>query len=235
MLEIPNVTLCCAFTLAHELHLMAVNDCLEYIKFGDVKIFSDPEIYPNTIKIGPFTDGTAFGEFVLNDIPYKIKTSHVLFIQWDSWVIDPDMWNDKFLQYDYIGAPWWYKDNLNVGNNGFCLRSVALMRYLAENRDRFPIGQSEDQMLCREQQKHLPQFKWAPEKLASEFSFERSRPSLESRHFGFHGMFNWPFVLPPDKLAERMTLVCKSPYIKKTGMLNELDNIFGAHWLKLRS
>ena len=169
MLEIPDVTLVCVFTICHDLHLMAINDCLERVKFGDVKIFSDRTIYPETDIIGPFDNESQFADFAQNRLPFEIKTSHALFIQWDSWVIDPQMWRSEYLDYDYIGAPWWYSDGRNVGNSGFCLRSTSLMRFLAQNRDKFPIGTPEDHILCREYQKNLPQFKWAPVKVAQDF------------------------------------------------------------------
>jgi hypothetical protein len=227
MLEIPDLTLCCAFTLSHELHLMAIEDCLSRVKFGDVKIFSD-RIGPDITNI----EGEDFSNFVYNVIPSKIKTSHILFIQWDSWVINPYMWKNEFLDYDYIGAPWGYTDGLNVGNSGFCIRSKALLDYLVAHRQQFPIGEPEDGLLCRYQRLSLPQFKWASTETAQDFSFERTKPSIESLHFGFHGIFNWPFVLRPDELSKRMKIARKDPYIQKSGMLRRIDQISEIHWLK---
>ena len=233
MLSLPDVTLCCVYTVAHELHQMAIEECLKRVKFGDVKLFSDQKFYSATTLIKPFADGKAAGEFISNYVPSQVKTSHALFIQWDSWVIDTDMWYDEFLHYDYIGAPWWYKDNFNVGNSGFCLRSTALMRYLAENRGRFPIGTREDHTLCREQQTYLPQFKWAPEPVAARFAFERSRPAIDSRHFGFHGIFNWPFVLNPHDLSARMKVARNDNYITGTDQLPHIYEVAKRNWSKL--
>src|ERR1700722_12124880 len=60
------------------------------------------------------------------------KTSHCLTIQYDGFVLDSDMWRAEFLDYDYIGAPWPHR-GYAVGNGGFSLRSVEMMRYLIEN------------------------------------------------------------------------------------------------------
>jgi hypothetical protein len=52
--------------------------------------------------------------------------------------------------------------------------------------------------------RRLPQFKWADEALAHEFSFERTRAGLGARSFGFHGMFNWPLVLTDAQIEARI-------------------------------
>jgi hypothetical protein len=213
---------------------MAVDDCLKHAKFGDVKLFTDKDLGRETVPV-KFKNVDEAARFTTYKMPYYIKTSHILFVQYDSWIIDPGMWRDEFLRYDYVGAPWWYNDNMNVGNSGFNLRSVALLKFIAEHEQEFPLKMPEDQVLCRGYRTKLPQFKWAPESVAIDFSFERSRPSIESRHFGFHGMFNWPFVLSPDKMAERMNIARRDPHVQKSGALDELDIIGRSLWVKTLS
>lgn len=232
MLNLKDVTLVAVNTVCHELTDLAIKDCLKHANFGDVKVFSDKP-RPDSIQISPFASLKEAGDFTVNKLPEYIRTSHVLFIHWDSWIIDPEMWTDDFLKYDYIGAPWWYNDEYNVGNSGFCIRSKRLLDFMANNAD-FPISMPEDHTLCRTYRRKLPQFTWAPEHLAIRFSFERSRPDIASRHFGFHGLFNWPFVLPPKELAVRMELARESPYVMNTGMLNEINELFEFKWQRLR-
>lgn len=43
-----------------------------------------------------------------------IETPHVLVVQYDGFILNPDAWTDEFLEYDYVGAPWWYEDEWNV-------------------------------------------------------------------------------------------------------------------------
>jgi hypothetical protein len=148
-----------------------------------------------------------------------IKTDFFITLEWDGWVIDPDMWSDEFLQYDFVGAPWWYEeDELNVGN-GLALRSVQLMRYLADHRNVLPVDTAEDATLCRVYRPVLERhgFKWPTEQVASRFAFECSRPSPDSRHFMFHGPFNFPAVLAGARLKERMRLIEANEYILATG------------------
>ena len=127
------------------------------------------------------------------------------------------MWSDEFLKYDYIGAPWWYKDGKNVGNGGFSLVSTPLKRYIFDRRWEYPCDTAvDDDLLCRTYRPRLEDagFRWAPEPLAHDFAFECCRPSPDSRHFGFHAMFNWPYVLPHDRLLDRVGVALKSPYIR---------------------
>lgn len=133
------------------------------------------------------------------------RASHILFMQYDGWVINGDRWNPDWLQYDYIGAPWpWMPDSQNVGNGGFSLRSVRLMRHLAENPDNYPVPRNhpEDAVLCQYYRPSLELlgFRCAPLNVAEKFSVERG-PWREGT-FGFHGIFNIPNVLGPLELAD---------------------------------
>lgn len=235
MLELPNVTLVAVNTVCHQLSDMAVAECISKVNFGDIKVFTNRNGILGSIEIPSFANLQEAGEFTVYELPKFIKTSHALFIHWDSWIIDTAMWSDSFLKYDYIGAPWWYTDGYNVGNSGFCLRSKALLDFMANNRDTFPLQMPEDFCLCRQYRKMLPQFTWAPESVASNFSFERTRQSIDSKHFGFHGMFNWPFVLPPDRLAERMAIARNDPYVQKSKDIKELDGLGDSRWFKVGS
>ena len=133
MLDLPDLTLVAIYTVAHELTEMAVAECTRHVRFGDVKLFTDRPLRSqrDAIQIEPFGDLMQAGTFTTYEVPHYIRTSHVLFIHWDSWIIDPSMWRPQFLECDYIGAPWWYRDGLNVGNSGFCIRSKALIDFLA--------------------------------------------------------------------------------------------------------
>ena len=88
---------------------------------------------------------------MLYDLYKHIDTEFCLVVQHDGKVNNPNLWNPKFLEYDYIGSPWvsfkttfwpWqdckyfdYKwnqiptdnDELRVGNGGFSLRSKKLI------------------------------------------------------------------------------------------------------------
>jgi hypothetical protein len=152
------------------------------------------------------------------EVPLHLRTSHSLSIQWDSWVVDPAMWRDEYLNYDFIGAPWWYKDGMNVGNGGFSLRSTKFARFVRKHRAQFPcITDVDDDLYCRKYRPSLQEagFVWAPEPLAQEFSFECVRPDLTARHFGFHATFNFDYGCEgsEDRLLERAQIMARSNYI----------------------
>lgn len=224
-LQLPDVTLVMVETREHELGLMAIEDCLSKIDFGDVLVLTDrplefsplthlckPRIYP----VPDWPEKVGWSRSWWFDVPPLLQTSHTLNIQWDSWVWDAGMWLDEYLKYDYIGAPWWYKDGKNVGNGGFSLVSTPLKRYIRDRRNKFPCDTPvDDDLLCRKYRPALEEagFKWAPEKLAHSFAFECNRPSANSKHFGFHALFNWDEVLEEGRFLERVKIAAKSPYI----------------------
>lgn len=238
-LRLPTVTLALAETLSHDLARLAVLDCLGHADFGDVVIYSDDFNKlsipgARNIKVDNWPSKQACQEFVYGGLSQEIRTPHVLFIEWDSGIIDPEMWKSEFLEYDYIGSPWGYKNEHNVGNGGFSLRSKALLNYLDGHKHKVPINSPfADDLVCRKYRDvlELEGFCWASEPLAHDFAFERCRPSPKSRHFGFHGMFNWPIVFPPDELKMRMELASKSPYVRRCSMWQETMNL--VPWLEV--
>lgn len=225
-LRLPDVTLVMIDTQCHELARLAMEDSLRDIEFGDAVIFSDEPIEvggTRWVKVPKWPNIAECSHFMWYQLPDHIETKWAINIQWDSWIVDVSCWTDEFLRYDYVGAPWWYDDNLNVGN-GCALRSRSLMRFLQANRERFPLSISqEDHLIGRVYRPALEDggFKWPSETLASRFSLECTRPSNDSRHFMFHDSFNFPSVLEGERLAERVRLMRANPAIARK--VAELD------------
>jgi predicted O-methyltransferase YrrM len=219
-LHLPDVTLVMIDTQCHELARLAMEDSLHEVEFGDAIIFSDEPIEvagTRWIKVPKWPNIAECSHFMWYELPDYIDTKWAINIQWDSWVVNADCWTDEFLQFDYVGAPWWYDDNLNVGN-GCALRSRSLMQFLRANRERFPLSLSqEDHLISRVYRTALEEggFKWPTEALASRFSLECTRPSSDSRHFMFHDSFNFPAVLEGERLAERLRLMRANPAIAR--------------------
>ena len=187
-LSLPSVSLVAVSNEGHEaVTKSAIQFCTDVAEFHEVLHFVQSQV----------VDQKSYSDFLWYGMPCIVKSSHILIVQWDSWIIDPEMWSDEFLKYDYIGAPWNYTDGFNVGNGGFSLRSLKLMRHLMFNREKYPCGDLEDDLICRKYREQLEErgFLWAPDDVALSFSFERIRPDLTQRHFGFHGVFNFPLVL----------------------------------------
>jgi hypothetical protein len=141
-------------TVVHELATFAVNKTLQTKAFDAVYIFSDKKLeitHPHYwIEISPKLDRQACSHFLLKNLGDYIETDHVLIIQPDGMATKAQYWDDEFLNYDYIGAPYninekhtndgivnhfgltQYKDvnKWVVGNGGFCLRSKKLLNAL---------------------------------------------------------------------------------------------------------
>lgn len=203
MLHLPDVTLVCATSCCHELTALAVRECVRRVEFADVLLWSDRSLPGVETRHAKLTSVKDWDWFIWFEAWQHVKTSHFLVVQWDSWVTNPDMWTPDFLLCDYIGAPWWYRDGLNVGNSGFCLRSVQMARFVAKHHRDFTFGMPADVQLCRQLRPALERhgFAWADERLALRFSFECTAPAPA---FGFHAFRNWPFVLEQDELEQRL-------------------------------
>jgi hypothetical protein len=228
MLQLPDVTLVMIETMEHELARIAVNDCVRQVNFGQVLICTDkPELFQpldcrarfHVVENWPNKIG--WSRFSWFGLPPLMETTHALTIQWDSWVVDPTAWQDKFLDYDIIGAPWDWHPTRKVGNLGFGLRSTKLMKFVRDNRDVFPCTTDvDDDLLCRVYREKLETcgFIWAPLSVARGFAFECSQPEPGQKYLGFHAAFNFHHVLDHDRLLHRARLMHESPYIRKSYM-----------------
>lgn len=226
MLKLPNVTLVMVDGTCPELAKLALEDTLKLIEPAHVLVAGPSDLGMRGVQYlepVPWSNIQGYCEFIWYALPYYIQTRHMLTVQWDGWVIDADMWDDRYLQYDYVGAPWWFDDR-NVGN-GLGIRSKRLMMFLARNRTSYPVYGKEDELISRTYRPRLELegFKWPDEQLASKFSFECTRPSVSSRHFMFHDSFNFPAVLSGDRLDERVRLMRANPYIRRGQKLKELE------------
>ncbi len=207
-LSLPGVTVVAIDNVCHDLLREAIKDTLREITPAEVIVWTDRYAFPKC-TVREFTGKTLddVGRVLWYEVPEVVKTEHFLVIQWDGWVLDARVWENSWQEYDYIGAPWWYTDGSpNVGNGGFSLRATEFCRFVAERKQMFPMRHPEDDTLCRRYRRSLDLLNavFAPQEVAERFSFERivRRPT-----FGFHGIFNWPLVLSPDRIQARMEMV----------------------------
>lgn len=185
----------------------AIEKALESKIINNVITFSNESICKGEklIKISPIKSISEYNNLVLDGIPREVNTSHYLVIQWDGFPINADLWSKDFLEYDYIGAPW-YSDGKDstVGNGGFSLRSSCLNSAILNNSNYFRNYKTpEDELICKTNRKLLENYgvKFANANIADSFSFESG---VFRRHFGFHGVFNLPYVIEEDFLCENV-------------------------------
>jgi tetratricopeptide (TPR) repeat protein len=208
LLELPGVTLCCIDTANHALALRALLRSRAAVRFARTLLLTaalpDDLAVPEgiaVIPIAPITSRDQYSQLVLKALLPHIATPHVLLVQWDGYVVNPEAWDPAFLACDYIGAVWqWHADGMRVGNGGFSLRSRRLLDALQDPR--IVLAGAEDETICRAFRPLLERdhgIRFAEEQVADRFAFEAAYPV--GRPFGFHGLFNFCRVVPPDELA----------------------------------
>jgi hypothetical protein len=214
MLNLSSVTLLCIETRDPTLALYAIQKCLEKANFGNIVLITDLAKLskePNQVKeivcvqAPPIKTTKDYSDLLLMGLRQYVSGTHVLIIQWDSFILHPELWTNDFLQYDYIGAVWPHHPNTPVGNGGFSLRSVKLLEVLEGPRvsKRHP----EDFCICIDNKAMLESdfgIRFAPTKVAEQFAVERTEwhPA-----FGFHGFFNFGKVLGPEELSNFIDLL----------------------------
>ena len=214
MIKLPQIALISINCVDPNEAAKAMVYSMRGIEFGQAILFtsepvvsSDPRI---TVKKIKKLNWHEYNDACLS-IGRAFRSDYALFIQDDGFVINPDNWDPKFLEYDYIGAPWpsdpqWADQQVaraeihrvfpynRVGNGGFSLRSRKFM----ELSDHFhSCGlYGEDCYLCTIHYDYMIKhgIKFAPFELALKFSYENQLPEMEypnklnpALHFGFHG------------------------------------------------
>jgi ADP-heptose:LPS heptosyltransferase len=192
MKNIEELTIVCIDCYNYGKAISALQKCKEKVNAGRVLFLTDIEIYVDgveTIIIDSIKSKEEYSYFCIKELNKYINTTHCLVVQWDGYILNGDLWNEEFLDYDYIGAPWLYSDGRNVGNGGFSLRSKTLLEIL-EKDDFISALHPEDDAICRTYRPYLEEtygIKFAPQDLAESFSYELREPNQKT--FGFHGGF----------------------------------------------
>lgn len=226
MLKLPQVTLIGFDSVHPESTLKAMLFSMRQVQFAQAVLVGDSKNpwvsdkakeYGIELVHGQTTDRADHEYSVLENIGRLFETSHCLFTEWDGAVANPSAWNPKFLDFDFIGAPWVYGSQENlfgepnpkhaapvagpencVGNGGFSIRSKKFCVEVAKHVDRSNTHQiCSDAWMCRTLRPALEKKKirFASEELAERFSCENR---IYSGQFGFHGastirLNNWNF------------------------------------------
>lgn len=220
---LPQITLCSIDTRHPHLALQALSQSMRAIKFGDIVFITTSNIIstyntplPPGIRIAiidTINNIEEYSLFVLTKLSEYIRTPYALVIQWDGYVINPEVWSDEFCNYDYIGAPWLQKDGSKlVGNGGFSLRSQRLLKVFTH--ENLQLHHPEDDCIAKTNRKLLEnhfKIRFAPPAIADMFAFEFT--TAKAKTFGFHGFNNFPDVMSDEELYSFITtmpeqLVC---------------------------
>lgn len=229
MIDLPQVTLISVDTTSElDNTLKALYTSMSGINFGEVKLITtkdnlkkyNSELESEGIVIEEsvisITNYNEYNYYVVYKLGEHINTSHCLLVQPDGFVLFPEKWDDAWLDYDYIGAPWAlvedayidpFGNHHRVGNGGFSLRSKKFLDvpnkvevpWETNNSDFYwmpegVVNYHEDGNVCvHNRHIFLEQgCKYAPVEVAVRFSQETRVPECEGiTPFGFH------YRLPP--------------------------------------
>jgi len=197
MIQMKNITLLEVNCVDPELGVKSLLYSSKDIEFGSIKIFSHykPDNLVDKIEFIqiPKLTHDGFSQFCIEELTKYVNTDYALSINDDGFIINPHLWRDKFLEYDYIGAPWapgspWCSRN-RVGNGGFVLKSKKFMDLSANI---IYSGGHDDVIVTNTYYDYFTSngCKYAPIELAMKFALESEIPECEydlNNCFGFHG------------------------------------------------
>lgn len=191
-IDLPQVTLIALTNKDFDGHRKAIDKSCEGINFGAVKLIWDEKCISIAI----------WNEKIIKDLYKYVDTSHALLIHNDGYVIHPELWNDKWLKYDWCSSPWpfptdYYSYRDELGNivrvgNSVSLRSRKLMKLGATRPVEFRHGNNnEDGHYCCWNRKWLESqgCKFMPFEESLDFGMEHELPEHKGRDtFLFHSL-----------------------------------------------
>ena len=207
MIDLKDISLVAVATQDVEETVQAIEYSIKNMSFGKVQLFAHYNPKPNSkdyefIKIEPFSNVGEWGKFVVFELYKFITTKHIMLIHADGFIVNPESWDDEFLKYDYIGAPWPlptdgfsfrdYYGNIIRQGNSVSLRSYDILKLPSELNLEWDADAGyfhEDGFLCAVKRHILVKngIEFAPLDIACKFSHEKEIPEIKGiKPFAFH-------------------------------------------------
>jgi len=224
MIELSNVTLICVTSVKIEESIQSLIHCSKLMQFKEVKFVTHENVTIESVKVErcrKLTSIEAYSHYMIYDLHKHIDTDFCLTIQHDGFIVNPHLWNNNYLKYDYIGAPWKIREDcyldpngkhIRVGNGGFSLRSQRLLN--TPNYEHIPFAstmhgehykhmnhfsKNEDNIICVHNHELYEKYGniFAPFEVALTFSKETILLENEKLNtFGVHGYNLTDFINP---------------------------------------
>ncbi|MDR3516432.1 MAG: DUF5672 family protein [Azospirillaceae bacterium] len=201
--DLPDTTLCCIDASHPGLALIALKNCRVQIRPAATVLVTDrafecPGLTVVPARIASLID---YSQFVIKDLIRYVDTPFLLLVQWDGFVLDAGLWDERLRGIDYAGARWGAMDGPPVvGNGGFSWRSRRLLTALADPD--VTMTHPEDMQISCSYRPLLEQrygIRYASAEIADRFSQEYIDDGRGS--FGFHGLARFHRVLDPGLAA----------------------------------
>jgi len=208
-LVLDNVTLIAVSSVKIRKTIKALEYSMRGIQFAEAVLVTHkkPLMLPENITYKhakKITNIDMFNYMMVYDLYKYVDTEFALLIHYDGFVVNPDMWEDRFLDYDYIGSPWpvppeddkvTYRDingNLCRVGNSVSIRSKRLMELPSKINipwQPFHGWYNEDGFICCNNRHIFEEhgMKFAPVDVAIHFGQESMVPEGEGvKSFAFH-------------------------------------------------
>lgn len=211
-ISMRGITLACVDCVDPQRAAMALDVARWGLGFDEVRLFSHQR--PDVLPPGIVWDRVSklnldeYNVWWLRDAHRHLKTPYVLAIETDGFPLRPDLWDDAWREWDFVGAPWPpdrpHAQRTPVGNSGCCLRSRRFLQATAAAAtpealhahrrtwsriycDLFPTNDAFDDLTAAG-------IRFAPPAIAARFSQECKTPwgAALGRSFAFHGRFHAP-------------------------------------------
>ena len=196
MIDLNNVELVSVNCVYPEDSVKALLYSSKDINFAKIKLIAHyrPSNLPSHIEFIKIQKQThnSMNVFAIKELPSYFSEEYSLAIHDDGFIINSQLWNDEFLTYDYIAAPWPKLDwciRKRVGNGGFVMKSKKF--YKLEEKINVINGHN-DVLVTNTYYDYFTENGciYAPIDIACKFSLEHPIPECEydlKKVFGFHG------------------------------------------------
>lgn len=159
-----------------------------------------------------------YNKWCLHNMSDYVTTDYALSFQDDGWPLNPELWSDEFLEYDYVGAPIG-KDQNNIlfhpedriGGGGFTLRSKKLMEFTKTipYPDKYGKCNNEDTIIAMEYRKDIMELgmRICPHHISRKFVVQMPVDDEHNLYtsFGFHGRIDQNMVISDSIITKRLS------------------------------
>lgn len=110
MIKLSTVTLIAVATRNVEATVKAMEYSCKGINFG-AKVLISPYCPVNSINlkwfhVEPFATIDQWNEYIVYNLWRHFDTDYCMLVHADGFIVNSDKWQDKWLEWDYCGAPW---------------------------------------------------------------------------------------------------------------------------------
>jgi len=194
--KLPNVTLIAVAGNKQAETIASMYKSMKQCEFAKAVLLTNIDIQSEGIEcinVGGLKTWAEYNHFIVKELYKYFTTWHCLIVQYDSWVLDGSLWDDEWLNIDYIGARG-LSDGRNNYNGGFSLRSYRFQEFIAKD-DFIDITAPEDESLCRLYRAYIEKkydYVYCTDEIADAFAYELHEPVRPT--FGFHNFHHRPYV-----------------------------------------